>query len=215
LQSEGIAFEELAAQYVNNDIFSLLDKESLRASQFMAQEIGEPEWCKGYGVRNTHRIAIAPNTSSALLCGGVSQGIEPIVANVYNQPTSAGEMKRMNPNFFKLAKERGKHTARLEKDIIDNLGSVQHLTWLSEQEKLVLKTAYEIDQKVPCRLAGLRAKYIDQAQSLNLFFDADEQEEYIAEVHREAILNPGIKSLYYMRTMAGVQASKDCVACEG
>jgi len=78
-----------------------------------------------------------------------------------------------------------------------------------------MKTAYETDPYALIRLASQRQEYICQAQSLNLFFDADEDEEYIAEVHREAILNPGIKSLYYMRTMAGVQASKECVACEG
>ena len=216
LQAKGIAFEELRAQFTSDQIFRHLKEESLKASKFMAEEIGEPLWCKGYGVRNTHLLAIAPNTSSALLCGGVSQGIEAVVANVYNQPTSAGEIKRVNPVFLKLAKERGKYNNKLEKGIIDNLGSVQHLDWLDDQEKLVFKTAYEISQKVVIRLAAQRQKYICQAQSLNLFFDADEDEEYIAEVHQEAILNEGIKSLYYMRSQAGVQAAKDeCISCEG
>lgn len=216
LQQQNEPFEGLGAQFINDEIFKHLNEESLKASQYMAVEIGEPEWCKGYGVRNTHRLAVAPNTSSALLCGGVSQGIEPVVANVYNQSTSAGEIKRVNPVFLKLAKERGKYNKALERSIIDKLGSVQHLEWLTDDEKLVFKTAYEIDQKIIVRLAGLRQKHLCQGQSLNLFFDADEDEEYIAEVHRDAILNHNILSLYYMRTLAGVQASKDaCPACEG
>jgi ribonucleoside-diphosphate reductase alpha chain len=88
------------------------------------------------------------------------------------------------------------------------------LDWLTPEEKLVFRTAYEIDQKVILRLASQRQRYIDQAQSLNLFFSADESEEYIAEVHAEFLLDPRLKSLYYMRTLAGVQAAKDeCVAC--
>jgi ribonucleoside-diphosphate reductase alpha chain len=93
---------------------------------------------------------------------------------------------------------------------------VLHVDWLTAEEKLVFKTAYEIDQKVIVRMANARSPYIDQGTSLNLFFDADEDEAYISEVHKEAILSPYIKSLYYMRSMAGVTASKgECLACEG
>ena len=84
-----------------------------------------------------------------------------------------------------------------------------------DEEKLVFKTAFEIDQKVIIRLASIRQKYICQAQSLNLFFAADEDETYISEVHKEAFLDPNIKSLYYLRSLAGVYASKECLACEG
>src|SRR3546814_15321072 len=86
----------------------------------------------------------------------------------------------------------------------------------TEHEKSVFKTAYEIDQRAILRLASARQPYVDQAQSINLFFDANEDEAYISEIHKEAFLDPNIKSLYYMRTKAGVQASKnDCLACEG
>ena len=190
--------------------------ESLRASRWMASELGEPEWCKGYGVRNTHRTAVAPTTTLALICGGVSQGIEPVVANIYNQPSSAGELYRVNPVFLKLAKERGKFTDALVDDLtLNTAGSVQHLDWLTDHEKLVFKTAYEIDQRAIIRLASARQSKICQGQSLNLFFDADEDEEYMMEIHQEAFLDENIKGLYYMRTAAGVSASKgECLACE-
>lgn len=216
LQKNNIAFEELQTQFINEEIFKHIHDESLRASQWMASELGEPEWCKGLGVRNTHRTAVAPNTSSALICGGSSQGIEPVVANVFNQNSSAGEFQRISPVFLELMKARGHYNKPTIKSIIERSGSVQHLDWLDEQEKLVFKTAYEINQEVIIRLASQRQKYICQSQSLNLFFSADEDEEVISRVHKMAFLDPNIKSLYYMRTLAGVQASSgECVACEG
>jgi len=217
LQKKMIAIEEYAAHAVNMEMFSHLEEEALKASQWMAQEWGEPEWCKGYGVRNTHRLAIAPNMSSATICGQVSQGIEPWLANVFIQPTASGEMQRINPELLKLAEKKGHKLTKKEiKSIIDNVGSVRHLTWLTDEEKLVFKTAFEIDQKVLLRLASTRQQFIDQGQSLNLFFSADEDEEYIAEVHKEFFLDERLKGLYYVRSQAGVQASKDeCLACEG
>lgn len=217
LQDNMIAFESFEAHMKNLEIFTHMSNEALRASKWMAEDMGEPEWCKGYGVRNTHRLAVAPNTSSALVCGGVSQGIEPLPGNSYVQPSAAGELTRLNPSFLKFCKDKGVEVDReLIKSINDKLGSVQHLDWLSDHEKMVFRTAYEIDQKAIIRLAAARQPRICQGQSLNLFFDADEDEEYILEVHQEAFTNENIKQLYYMRTMAGVQASKgECVACEG
>ncbi len=218
LQANLIAIEDLEAHFKNMEIFEHLDKESLAASQWMAQAWGEPEWCKGYGVRNTHRMAVAPNMSSATICGQVSQGIEPWLANVFVQATSAGEMQRINPQLLALAAKKGRDgLSRKEiRSIIDNAGSVQHLHWLDEKEKLVFKTAFEINQSVLLRLASTRQQYIDQGQSLNLFFSADEDEEYIAEIHKQFFLDDRLKGLYYIRSQAGVQASKDeCVACEG
>jgi ribonucleoside-diphosphate reductase alpha chain len=216
LQKHSIPLESLDAVYKNAEIFKHLRTEATRASQYLAEELGEPVWCKGYGVRNTHLLAIAPNTTSALICGGVSQGIEPVVANVYTQPGAAGELERINPELILLLESKGKYTQEIVDDIADKLGSVQHLDFLTDHEKLVFKTAYEIDQFALIRLAAQRQPFICQSQSLNLFFDADEDEEYISAVHQEAFRNPNIKSLYYMRGMRGVQASKgECVACEG
>lgn len=216
LQKNMIPIESFEAHMKNIDIFQNINDRALEASRWMAKEWGEPDNCLGYGVRNTHVMAVAPNTSSALLCGGVSQGIEPVVANVYNQPSSAGEISRINPVFMEYARVKGCWNEELVLDIDEHQGSVQHLGWMSDEDKLVFKTAYEVDQKALVRLAAARQPYICQGQSINLFFDADEDEGYIAEVHKEAFLNPMIKSLYYMRGQAGVLASKgECLACEG
>ena len=214
LQDNSIPFESLDAYTKNNEIFELIQLESSKASKWMADTWGEPEWCKGYGVRNTHRIAIAPNLSSALICGSVSQGIEPIYKNAYIQNTSAGKMTRVNPSLLRLMKERGVYNDAIVADIIDHDGSVQHVSWLDDHEKLVFKTAFEISQHQIIMLASARQKYIDQAQSINLFFSADESEEYISDVHKAAFLDPNIKSLYYIRSSTGVSTNKnECLAC--
>lgn len=216
LQEHMIPFESMDAYYKNIEIFKHLNDETLRASKWMATEFGEPIWCKGYGVRNTHRIAIAPNLSSALICGSVSQGIEPIYKNAYVQNTAAGKMDRVNPTLLKLMKEKDIYNDETVKNIINNNGSVQHVDWLDEHEKSVFKTAFEIDQKQIIRLASTRQRYIDQAQSINLFFSADEDESYISEVHKLAFKDPYIKSLYYIRSESGVNVSKgECIACHG
>lgn len=216
LQQNMISIEELEAHFKNIEIFKHLDEESLKASQWMAKEWGEPEWCKGFGIRNSHRLAIAPNTSSALICGSVSQGIEPVYKNVYTQGSAAGELNRINPTLLTVMKEKGVFNDETIESIIRDKGSVRNQDWLTDHEKLVFKTAFEIDQKVLLRLASIRQKHICQAQSLNLFFAADEDEAYIAEVHKEAFLDSNIKSLYYLRSLAGVYASKDeCLSCEG
>ncbi len=216
LQTKSLPLDSLGAAMLNEEIFSYLKKEAERATKYLAETLGEPKYCRGLGRRNTHLLAVAPNTSSALLCGGVSQGIEPIVANVYNQPSAAGEIYRVNPVFLDLAKGRVGWSDDLVKSIIDNNGSVQHLDWLTDHEKQVFLTAYEVDQRVLLRLAGQRSPHIDQWQSLNLFFDADESEEEISAVHKIAYKDERIKALYYMRSKAGVMASKgECTACEG
>ena len=216
LQNNMIPFESVDAYLKNIEIFEHINQQSLEASKWMARQWGEPEWCKGYHVRNTHRMAVAPNLSSALICGSVSQGIEPIYKNAYVQNTSAGKMDRVNPSLLKLMKERNVYTPEIVKDIIKNSGSVQHVDWLNDHEKTVFKTAFEIDQKQIIRLASSRQKYIDQAQSINLFFSADESEEYISEVHKMAFLDTNIKSLYYIRSESGINVNKnECIACHG
>lgn len=132
------------------------------------------------------------------------------------QGTATGEMQRINPQFLKVMQEKGKYNKATIRSIIDKNGSVQHLDWLTAEEKEVFKTAFEIDQRAILRMASVRQRYIDQGQSLNLFFAAEESEEYIAQIHKEAFLDERIKGLYYIRTLAGVQAAKDeCKSCEG
>lgn len=212
LQQEMIPFESLQAQFFNQAFFKELNEKSLEASKWMAQQWGEPEWCKGYGVRNTHRIAIAPTMSTGALLG-VSQGIEPMIGNCFIADIAGGESERINPVFLDLMKKRGKYTKKLVKEIADNIGSVQNQDWLTDEEKLVFKTAYEINQEVILRQASQRQRHIDQGQSLNLFFSANESEKYIAYIHKLAIRDPYIKALYYVRSQAGVDASKGCASC--
>lgn len=216
LQSRMIPIEGFEAHMLNNEIFSRIRNVAEEASKKLAEKYGEPEWCVGTGMRNGALLAVAPNMSSSLLCGGMSQGIEPWVSNTFMQKTAAGEFLRSNPELTKLLKQKGVYTKELLKDIDDHMGSVQHLECLTDEEKLVFKTAYEIDQRVLLRLASSRQRLIDQSQSLNLFFSADEDEAYIAEIHKEALLDEYIKSLYYVRSERGVVASKgECLACEG
>lgn len=214
LQSKMLSFEGFEAHMLNLDIAAFIDRESLRASQDLAAELGEPEWCKGYGVRNTHRIAIAPTKSTALLMGGVSEGINPDPAMSFTQMTAAGEVDRINPILLNLMKSKGVYSKKNIAEITAKQGSVQHVDWLDAEEKAVFRTAFEINQKAIIRMASARARYVDQWQSLNLFFAADEDPAWIAEVHGEAFRDPNILGLYYIYTQAGVQASKgECEAC--
>lgn len=214
LQKNMIPIEGFQAHLLNGVMFKKLHDDSLKASQKLAQELGEPEWCKGYGVRNTHRTAVAPTMSTSLLVGGLSQGIEPVVMNVYNQSTAGGEVSRINPTLLDIMKKRGVYCEKVLEDIRDSKGSVQHVDWLSEEEKEVYKTAFEIDQAALLRLASTRQRYLCQTQSLNLFFDAGEDEEYVAQIMQQFIEDEHLPTLYYQRGMAGVQASKgECTAC--
>ena len=215
LQKKMIPFDGFEAHMLNTQIFKKIKDESTKASKHLADIYGEPEWCKGTGLRNATLTAIAPTMSSSILCGSVSQGIEPIISNVFIQRSAAGEFTRINPQFMEIAKKHGKYTQEEMDDIaINHDGSVQHLDWLTQEEKDVFKTAYEIDQHALLRLASVRQQFICQGQSLNLFFSSDEDEEYIAEIHKEALLDSNIKGLYYLRSSRGVKASKGCVACE-
>ena len=213
-QDHMIPFEGFDAHLVNHEMFSFMNDESLRASKFLAEKLGEPEWCEGFGIRNTHRIAVAPTKSTALLMGGVSEGINPDPAMSYTQLTAGGEMERINPPLLTLMKKKGVYTKAHIKEVKESLGSVQKVDWLSDDEKRVFRTAFEINQESILRLAGTRGKYIDQWQSLNLFFSADEDEAWISHIHKLAFEDEKILALYYIYSQAGVQAAKtECLAC--
>ncbi len=210
-----LPFEGFQAHSLSQTIQAKIWDDAQHATKMMASVLGEPEWCKGYGVRNTHLIAIAPTKSTALLMGGVSEGINPDPAMSYTQMTAAGEVDRLNPVLLELMKQKSVYTKKHIQEITDKQGSVQHVDWLTDEEKAVFKTAFEINQKAVLRLASARSRYIDQWQSLNLFFAADEDPAWIAEVHQEAFADPNILALYYIYTQAGVQAAKgECEACQ-
>lgn len=217
LQQNMIAFESIEAQLWNIEVFTHLNEESKKASKWIAEQYGEPEWMKGYGYANTHRLAVAPTKSTALIMGGISEGINPDTAFVYTQRTPAGEIDRVNPVLLNLMKERGVYNKKEVTSIRENMGSVQNVSWLSDDEKEVFKTAFEIDQKIVIKKASRRGKEIDQWQSLNTFFAAGTKESVINDVHREAFLDPNILGLYYVYSQAGVQASTDkdeCLSCQ-
>lgn len=212
---EGLSFESFDSHLLSQEISAKIWEQAQGATKDLANLLGEPEWCQGYGVRNTHLIAIAPTKSTALLMGGVSEGINPDPAMSFTQMTAAGEVDRLNPVLLDLMKKKGVYSTKNVKQITEKQGSVQHVDWLTPEEKEVFKTAFEINQKAVLRLASARSQFIDQWQSLNLFFGADEDPSWIAEVHKEAFEDPNILALYYIYTQAGVQASKgDCEACQ-
>jgi len=222
LQSKMIPFDSFSAYIENKIIFKKMQEEAERATKDLAIEYGEPEWCKGFGVRNTHLMSIAPTTSNSLISSNVSQGIEPWAANIFAQKSAKGTFVRKNPELNKLLDSKGKNSDEVWKSILANEGSVQQLDFLSPEEKEVFLTAREINQFAIVKLAAERQKYIDQAQSLNLFFPANADPRYISQVHLEAFKS-GVKTLYYLRSTsiikadAGKQYSREntCTWCEG
>lgn len=213
-QEHMMPWDSIEAHITNKEMFQHINKESLRASQFLAVELGEPEWCKGFGVRNTHRMAVPPTKSTALLMGGVSEGINPDPAMSYTMLTSAGEVERVNPVLLKIMKEKGVFNKKTLKAMKESNGSVQRVDWLSDFEKQVFKTAFEIDQEEVLNMAASRGDELDQWQSLNIFLPAEASPRYVAKLHKIAFKNEKILGLYYITTQAGVQGAVECVACQ-
>lgn len=222
LQMKRIPFDSLDAVYFNQELFETLHRKSLEASLWMGEEWGSPAWVESYyaglcegALRNCSRLAVAPTKSTALIMGGVSEGINPDPAMTFTQSTAGGEVDRMTPVILEIMKERGVYNEATIKSITEKFGSVQHVDWLTDEEKRVFKTAFEIDQNVLIRLAAQRGQWLDQWQSVNLFFSADEDPRVISQVHKAAFLNEKIVGLYYVYSKAGVGVSKDeCAVCQ-
>lgn len=215
LQSKSVPMDSMEAHLLDGTIFKRLHDESLRASQWLATIQGEPDWCKGYGVRNTHRTAQAPTKSTALLMGGVSEGISPDPGMAFEASSAVGELTRITPVFYQLMKERGMYSEKTVNRIIENLGSVQQEEWLTDHEKEVFKTAFEVSQEMLINRTAARQKYFCQGQSLNLFVpgDGDGVEERIAQLISQVFVNENILSQYYIYSRNGVVVNDDCVAC--
>lgn len=212
-QQNMIPFESLQARFINKEIVQLMEKQSNLASLELAHDLGSPKWCLD-GLRNTHRLAIAPTKSTSLIMGGISEGINPDPAMVYTQRTPAGDVRRITPAFWEFLKSKGLNTEDKIKEVNDNFGSVQNVSWMNDEEKKVFKTAFEIDQNVIVDYASARQNYVDQGQSLNLFFDGRADAEYISEVHKKAVLDENILSLYYVYSRAGVSTNQSLGECE-
>ena len=198
LQRHSIAFESEAALAVNKEIFKRIQNDAVLESMAMAKERGEAPDMVGYGVRNAHLLAIAPNANSSLI-GGTSPSIEPWKANAFTSRTRAGSHLTKNKYLEALLEKLGRNDDKTWSSIITNGGSVQHFDWLDDQSKAVFKTAIEIDQDWVVRQGGERQKYLCQGQSLNIFFPAGATKAYLHKVHFDA-WRYGCKGLYYLRT---------------
>ena len=245
LQQKGMSFEGLPAQFETRRIFSQMKIEAEMASRDMAEEYGEPLWCVGTGMRNTHLMAIAPTVSNSKLSGNVSPGIEPWAANVFTEQTAKGTFIRKNIELEKVFRKIGINNRETWDRILSDGGSVQGIeelnNWgyvngkLTKSEDIpedqinnkevdwvkdVFKTFKEINQLELIKQAGIRQQYVDQAVSLNLAFPSQATPKWINQVHMEA-WKQGIKTLYYMRTESVLRgdiaqaAMIDCVACDG
>lgn len=204
LQRHGLAFESDAATSANEEIFAKIKEEATQESKRLANERGEAPDMAGYGIRNSHLLAIAPNANSSIIAD-TSPSIEPISANAFVHRTRAGSYLVKNKFLMKVLDSKGKNTDEVWSDIIANNGSVQHLDFLSSTAKKVFRTAMEIDQMWVIKHAADRQKYICQGQSVNLFFHAKANRGMISKVHMEA-WKQGLKGLYYLRTEASSKA---------
>ena len=205
LQSKKLSFESEEAAKLNEETFKFVRDKAYAASAEMAKEYGEPEVLKGYGRRNTTLMAIAPTTSSAFILGQVSQGIEPVWSNCYVKDAAKLKVTIKNPFLIDPLQEKGKDEKEVWNSIRDNDGSVQHLDFLSDEEKEIFRTFAEIDQKVIIDQAATRQQYIDQGQSLNIMVPPNVPPREINELYLTA-WKKGIKALYYQHSMNAAQA---------
>jgi ribonucleoside-diphosphate reductase alpha chain len=220
LQSKMIGFESKEAAQKNLQIAKTLRERTHAASRQMAVDFGEPEVLAGYGMRNTTTMAIAPTKSSSFILGQVSQSIEPEFSNCYVKDLAKMKVTIKNPYLLKLLEEKGKNTDDVWDSIKIADGSVQHLDFLTQEEKDVFKTFAEINPYTIIDQAAVRQTYIDQGQSLNLMLDPDMSVREINQLYLYAH-NAGVKSLYYSFSMSAAQAltrkrvmSSACAACE-
>ena len=239
LQKHNIPFEGLQATGINYGIFKKINKQSKAASKKLSESRGSYPDSSGLLFRNAHLLAIAPNASSSIICGGTSPSIEPVRANVYTHKTLSGSFQVKNKNLEKLLNSKKLSQKKLKsiwKDIFANEGSIQHLDIFTEEEKEIYKTADEINQIWIIEHAYKRQEFICQAQSVNLFFKLpqatelqevhDEYLQYVHDVHWYAMHK--LKSLYYFRSNAAKTAENvnikvprikldevECISCEG
>ena len=228
LQKNGIPFESLGAQSVNQTIFQKIREDADKTTRKLAQEKGacpDDDTCT---VRNAHLLAIAPNASSSIICGNTSPSIEPFRANAFTQKTKSGSNLLKNKYLEKVLEKHGQNTDEVWKSIITNKGSCQHLEFLTDDEKDVFKTAVALNQAWLVEHAADRQQYICQSQSLNLFFPPDVNKGDLHNAHMLAWAK-NLKTLYYLRSEAISRADnvtsqakreiifeqEDCLSCEG
>ena len=221
LQSNMIAFESEQASQKNYEIAKVLQERSYAASRELAERLGEPPLLQGYGMRNTTTMAIAPTKSSSFILGQVSQSIEPEFSNCYVKDLAKMKVTIKNPYLRTLLKEKQMDTPEVWESIKTRDGSVQHLNFLTQEEKDVFKTFSEIDPYTIIDQAAIRQEFIDQSQSLNLILSPNTPVREINQLYLYAH-EMGIKNLYYSYSMSAAQAltrkslesAEGCAACE-
>lgn len=221
LQQKNLPFTSIASTVHTRNIFSKIRTEAETASMDLAAEYGEPLWCKGTGMRNTHLLAVAPTVSNSVICGGISAGIEPLPANIYTFNGAKGTFIRKNKILQALLESKGEDKDKWWNQVLQEGGSVMGLpdTILTMEEKEVFLTFTEVNQLELVKQAAERQKYIDQTQSLNLSFDPNDSPKWINQVHMEGF-KLGIKTFYYLRTDSVIKGDLGsrmelCVSCDG
>ena len=203
MQQQGVPFDSPQAIGMSNGISEIIQLYAEKASVILAKQRGVPPLLREAGVerRFTHKIAIAPTANNADIAGQVSPSIEPWAANYFQKDTKAGSFSIKNPELQKVLQELGQDAPKVWRSILQNDGSVQHLEFLSQEQKDVFKTAFEMDQFMLVKMAAERQKFICQAQSLNLFVPAQVSRSVMNKLHYQA-WDQGVKTLYYLRSTA-------------
>jgi ribonucleoside-diphosphate reductase alpha chain len=217
LQSKGIAFESFDAMLLNTEIAKTIKERSIKASQDLAEKYGEPEGMKGYGLRNLTVAAIAPTTSSSFILGQVSPSIEPLASNYFTKDLAKGKFTYRNPYLKDVLAKYEQDNEETWVSILKRGGSVQHLDFLTEDEKNVFKTFSEISPLIIVQQAAARQKHIDQAQSLNILIHPDVSAKDVNALLIEG-WKLGVKTFYYQRSANPAQELvrdiMNCAACE-
>ena len=221
LQQKNLPFNSIASTVHTRNIFNKIRMDAETASMELAAEYGEPIWCRGTGMRNTHLLAVAPTVSNSVICGGISAGIEPLPANVYTFNGAKGTFIRKNKSLEAVLESKGENKEKWWKQMLQDNGSVLGLpdNILNAEEKDVFLTFPEINQLELVKQAAERQKYIDQTQSLNLSFDPNDSPKWINQVHMEG-WKLGVKTFYYLRTDSVIKGDlgsrqADCISCDG
>ena len=200
-QKKSIPLESAMSKVWNKKIFKYIQKKVDESSKELAEERGSCPDAADYGIneRFSNKTAIAPTASISIICGGTSPGVEPIAANSYTHKTLSGSFNVKNIHLEKILKKYNKNNDEVWSSITTNQGSVRHLDFLSQEEKNVFKTAFELNQKWIVELGADRTPHISQAQSINLFLPADVHKRTLHQIHFQA-WKKGLKSLYYCRS---------------
>ena len=203
LQSQNVAFESAIAKAWNKKIFKHIRGQADEASTMLAKERGACPDAQDYGAmeRFSNKIAIAPTASISIIAGNSSPGIEPFAGNSFVQKTLSGTFNVRNKNLVKVLEEKGQNTEEVWSSITTREGSVQHLDFLDEHEKMVFRSAFELDQRWIIEHAADRTPFICQSQSVNLFVPANVHKRDLHQMHFQA-WKKGVKSLYYCRSKA-------------